>query len=261
MTWVLSIAIGCTVIAIVCLALVPVEEREIVHVAGDAPKRVDLKGTIAAVGAIPGLFALVFFTTFNNFLGGVFFALMDAYGLSLVSVQVWGLLWGFLSIGVILGGLFIAKRGLGPNPLRTLFRVNFAMWTVATFFTIQSSITLLAIGCFVWMFAFPFIEASEQTIFQKVVPGERLGRVIGFAHTVEQSASPITAFVIGPIAQFVFIPFMTTGRGVELIGAWYGVGMARGIALVFSAAGIVGFIVTTFARRSRAYRSLSAMYG
>ena len=31
---------------------------------------------------------------FNNFLGGVFMALMDAYGLSLVSVQAWGLLLG-----------------------------------------------------------------------------------------------------------------------------------------------------------------------
>ena len=28
-------------------------------------------------------------------------ALMDAYGLSLVSVQVWGLLWGVLSTFVI----------------------------------------------------------------------------------------------------------------------------------------------------------------
>ncbi len=34
--------------------------------------------------AVPGLFALILFATFNNFLGGVFMALLDAYGLSLV---------------------------------------------------------------------------------------------------------------------------------------------------------------------------------
>lgn len=260
MTWVLSIAIACTVIAIVFLALIPVEEREIVHAATGGPKQIDVKGTIRIVRTIDGLFALIFFTTFNNFLGGVFFALMDAYGLSLVSVKVWGVLWGFLSLGIILGGLFIARLGLGQNPLRTLFRINFAMWVVSIFFTVQSSIALLAAGMFIWMFAFPFIEASEQTIFQKVVPPERLGRVIGFAHTIEQSASPISAFFIGPIAQFVFIPFMTTGRGVDLIGAWYGIGMARGIALVFSAAGVIGFIVTSIARRSKAYRLLSSRY-
>ena len=155
---------------------------------------------------MPGLFALIFFTTFNNFLGGVFMALMDAYGLSLVSVQAWGTLWGFLSLSFILGGLYIAKKGLGADPLRILFRNNIITWTVCIFFTIQPSITLLAVGTFIWMFFVPFIEAIEQTIFQKVVPPERLGRVFGFAHSIEQAASPVTAFLIGPIAHFTFIP-------------------------------------------------------
>jgi MFS transporter, DHA3 family, multidrug efflux protein len=258
--WVIVIAIGMTLVAIVMLLLTPIDEREIVHLTDTGTKNVDVKGTIAAVRAIPALFALIFFTTFNNFLGGVFMALMDAYGLSLVSVQVWGFLWGFLSLGFILGGLFIARRGLGTNPLRTLFRINFAVWTVCIFFTIQPSILLLVIGTSIWMFLFPFVEAVEQTIFQKVVPPERLGRVIGFAHSIEQSASPMTAFLIGPIAQFVFIPFMTTGRGVELIGEWFGTGMGRGIALVFTATGIVGLITTAMARRSRAYKVLSSRY-
>ena len=60
-----------------------------------AQKRtVDLRGTIRVVGEVPGLTALILFSAFNNFLGGVFMALIDAYGLSLVSVQAWGLLWG-----------------------------------------------------------------------------------------------------------------------------------------------------------------------
>jgi MFS transporter, DHA3 family, multidrug efflux protein len=261
MKWVLGIAIAATLIAIVMLAFTRVEEREIVHLdEGGGAKNVDLKGTVAAVRAIPGLFPLIFFTTFNNFLGGVFMALMDAYGLTLISVQVWGFLWGFLSLGFILGGLFISRRGLGLNPLRTLFRVNFAVWTVCIFFTVQPSIVLLSIGTFIWMFLFPFIEAVEQTILQKVVPPERLGRVIGFAHSIESSASPLTAFLIGPIAQFVFIPFMTTGAGVEWIGGWFGTGMGRGIALVFTAAGIAGLTMSALARRSRAYRLLASRY-
>jgi len=260
MKLVLLIAIAATIMAIILLALIPVGEERPAASAETGKKKLDLRGTIQAVRSIPGLFALIFFTTFNNLLGGVFMSLMDAYGLSLVSVQVWGFLWGLVSLGMILGGLYIHRRGLGSNPLRALFRVNTAIWTVCIVFTIQPSIVLLMIGVFIWMFAFPFIEAIEQTIFQKVVPPERLGRVFGFAHSVEQSASPITAFVIGPIAQFVFIPFMTTGRGVELIGDWFGTGTGRGIALVFSAAGLIGLIVTTLARYSKAYRVLSARY-
>ena len=262
MAFVLVSAMAATVVAIVLLVLVPIPEREIIHVEG-APaeaKRVDVRGTIRAVGAVPGLFALIFFTTFNNFLGGVFMALMDAYGLSLVSVQAWGTLWGFLSLSFILGGLYIAKKGLGQDPLRILFRNNIITWTVCIFFTIQPSIVLLAVGTFIWMFFVPFIEAIEQTIFQKVVPPERLGRVFGFAHSIEQAASPVTAFLIGPIAHFTFIPFMTTGAGVHLIGDWFGTGVGRGIALVFSAAGIVGLAVTLVAMRSRAYQLLAERY-
>ncbi|HEX6095133.1 MAG TPA: MFS transporter [Thermoanaerobaculia bacterium] len=261
MRLVLLIAIAATVLAIVALSLIPVHENRPEPSAEHPQKKeIDLRGTIRVVRNIPGLFALIFFTTFNNFLGGVFFALMDAYGLSMVSVQVWGLLWGLLSLGMILGGLYIHRRGLGSDPLRALFRVNTIVWTVCIFFTIQPSIVLLAIGVFIWLFLFPFVEAIEQTIFQKVVPPERLGRVFGFAHSIEQSASPVTAFFIGPIAQFVFIPFMTTGRGVELIGSWFGTGVGRGIALVFTTAGAIGLLATTLARRSKAYRLLAQRY-
>ena len=75
----------------------------------------------------------------------------------------------------------------------------------------QPSIILLVIGNFVWMLLYPFAEACEQTLLQKVVPFEKQGRVFGFAQSVESAASPLTTFMIGPLAQFVFIPFMTTG--------------------------------------------------
>src|SRR5690606_32148854 len=120
-------------------------------------------GTIRIVGAVPGLFALIFFSAFNNLLGGVFMALMDAYGLSLMEVQQWGLLWALASCGFIVSGIVIAKTGLGANPLRTMLRVNLIVWSIAAVFTLQSSIVLLAVACVVWLFLNPFIEASEHT--------------------------------------------------------------------------------------------------
>lgn len=259
---VLTLAIGMTFLAIVYLLFIPIAEKKIIHTAGQpqAPKNVDIRGTINVIRAIPGLFALIFYATFNNFLGGVFMALMDAYGLSLVSVQVWGFMFGVLSLGFILGGLIIAKKGLGKNPLKTLLTVNVVTWTTCIFFTIQPSLVLLFIGMAVWMTLFPFIEASEQTVIQKVVPPERMGRVFGFSQSIEQAAAPLTAFLIGPITQFIFIPFMTTGSGVGLIGNWFGTGMGRGIALVFIVAGVVGLTVTILAFRSASYRLLSGRY-
>jgi DHA3 family multidrug efflux protein-like MFS transporter len=66
--------------------------------------------------------------------------------------------------------------------------------------------------------------------------------------------------VIGPIAQLVFIPFMTTGAGVDLLGAWFGTGTDRGLALLFTLAGFIGLAVTLLAMRSYSYRTLSANY-
>ncbi|MFY9201169.1 MAG: MFS transporter, partial [Methanosarcina flavescens] len=260
MSFVLLTAIIFTLFSTLMPWLIPVPENTTFNPIESNLRKMDIKGTIEASKAIPGLFALIFFTTFNNFLGGVFVALMDAYGLSLVTVQVWGLLYGFLSLGFILGGFYITKKGLGGNPVRNLFRINIILWTVCIFFAIQPSIVLLAVGVLIYMFFVPFVEAIEQTIFQKVVPKERLGRVFGFAYSIELAASPLTAFFIGPIAQFVFIPFMTTGRGVELIGSWFGVGAGRGIALVFILTGCIGLIVTLTVMRLRPYKLLAARY-
>lgn len=256
----LMLAIVFTAIAFVHLLTVRIDDPEPQSTVLGERKHVDLKGTIKVVGAVPGLFALIFFSTFNNFLGGVFMALMDAYGLSLMAVQEWGLLWAVASCSFIASGLMIARTGLGRNPLRTLLLVNVMVWAVASVFTIQSSVILLAVGCVIWLFLGPYAEAAEHTTMQKVVPYERQGRVFGFAQSVEQSAAPLTALLIGPITQFIAIPFMTTGAGARLIGGWYGVGPERGMALVFSVTGVLGVILTLIAFRSPQYRQLSASY-
>jgi MFS transporter, DHA3 family, multidrug efflux protein len=244
--------------SVVHLSLVSVPEPE--SHASDGRKKVDVRGTLALVRSIPGALALIIFAAFNNFLGGAFIALLDAYGLSLMSVQAWGLLWGVLSSGFIIGGLLVAKTGLSRNPVRVILLGNLVLWTVTCLFPLRSSIVLMAVGLYIYMLLVPYIEASEQTVLQKVVPYERQGRVFGFAQSVEQAASPLTAFLISPIAQFAFIPFMTTGAGAATIGEWFGTGIDRGIALVFVACGVLGMIMTGYALNSRFYRQLSERY-
>jgi MFS transporter, DHA3 family, multidrug efflux protein len=134
------------------------------------------------------------------------------------------------------------------------------MWTICIFFTIQASIVLLAVGMFIWLCLIPVVEAAEQTILQQTIAPERQGRVFGFAQSVEQAASPLTAFLISPIAQFVVIPFMTDGAGAERIGPWFGTGPERGLALIFVVTGVLGLLITLVALRSRPYRRLSTAY-
>jgi DHA3 family multidrug efflux protein-like MFS transporter len=63
---------------------------------------------------------------------------------------------------------------------------------------------------------------------------------------------------MAPLAETVFMPTMTDGRGAAWIGDWFGTGPERGIGLMFVLAGALGVAVTALARASRSYRRLAA---
>lgn len=257
MGWSLVITLVVTTAALVHLRTIRFAEPEPTPAEAGASK-VDVRAAVEAIREVPGLWLLVALAALNNLLGGVFMALMDAYGLELVSVQSWGFLWGGLSLVMIAGGLVVARKGLGRSPLRLILLGNLACWLVCSVFTVRSSIVLLAVGMAVWLALMPMIEAAEQTVLQRVIPFERQGRVFGFAQLVENAASPVTAIAVGPFAQEVMMPFMTDGAGADAIGSWYGTGSVRGLALMFSVAGLLGALVTGLAMLSRPYRRLRA---
>lgn len=254
-------AVLVTMVVVVHLATLRFGVKDIVYAKQkEGVGAVDIKGTLALLRETPGIIALILFTSFNNFLGGVFMALMDSYALSSMSVDKWGISLAVLSSGFIIGGAFIAKYGLGENPIRTLFQANAIAWTVAMLFTVPNIAIVFLIGIFLWMILGPVAEAAESTILQKVIPIERHGRTIGFAQTVEQMASPLTALLIGPLTHFFFIPFMTSGWGAQVIGPWFGTGEVRAMALVFTLTGVIGLIASFVMMHSRAAKNITREY-
>ncbi|GAA3597847.1 multidrug efflux MFS transporter Cmr [Klugiella xanthotipulae] len=259
MGWALAIAVALTAVTLVHLMFVRIPEEKPHAEDGHAPA-VDLRGSIAAIRSAPGLFALIIFSTFNNLIGGVYMALMDPYGLELFPVQLWGMVFGVAATGFIVGGLLIARFGLGRNPIRTMLLLVVFMGLLGSLFTIREWWWLYVAGIWVYMMIIPAVEASEQTVIQKVVPYRRQGRVFGFAQAFEAAAAPITAFLIAPIAEFGIIPYMKTDAGQASWGWLLGEGDARGIALVFFFAGLVMVLLALGAFLTRSYRLLSAEY-
>jgi len=260
MGWTVAIAVAATGVALIHLVFVPIPERGVAHVEGEAPKGFGFKGVIPAVMVVPGLLALILFSTFNNLVGGVFMALMDPYGLTLFSVEMWGIVLGVTSFGFIIGGALVAKFGLGRNPVRTMLLVNIGIALLGMTFAIREWWWLYGLGILVFMALMPIAEASEQTIVQRVVPFEKQGRVFGFAASVESAAAPVSAFLIGPIAQFWLIPYMQSPEGQDAWGWLLGEGEARGIALAFVGASLVLLLVVLLAFVSKPYRELSDAY-
>ena len=256
--WAYGIAVVLTAGTLIDLRAIHVEEAEPQPAEDGAPSHVDVRAALEAIRAVPGLTLLILLGAFNNLLGGVLMALLDAYGLSMVSVETWGILWGFITLAMIGGGLAVARWGLGSAPLRIIVIGNLVNWVVCSTFTLQPSMLTLVIGMGLWLGLIPVIEAAEQTVLQRSIPFELQGRVFGFAQLVENAAAPVTAVCIAPIAEVWFMPFMTDGRGADLIGSWFGTGPERGIALIFTLAGFLGVIVTALTWMSGSYRRLAA---
>jgi DHA3 family multidrug efflux protein-like MFS transporter len=56
------------------------------------------------------------------------------------------------------------------------------------------------------------------------------------------------------------MPFMTDGAGADAIGSWFGTGEERGLALLFTVAGILGIVNTLLVWRSRSFHRLQASW-
>ncbi|TLM83141.1 MFS transporter [Pseudarthrobacter sp. NamE5] len=259
MGWTVAVAVVLTALAFAHLLTLRMPEE--VRVAStDAHGGFDLRGSFAAVLAVTGLFALILFSTFNNFIGGVYMALMDPYGLEMFPVEVWGAVFALGSTGFIIGGALIGKFGLGANPLRSLLLAVVAMGFLGAVFTIREWAWLYVAGIWLYLILIPFVEAAEQTVIQQVVPLPRQGRVFGFAMAFESAAAPITAFLIAPIAQFWIIPYARSAEGSAQLAPLLGEGTSRGIALVFLIAGIIMVAAALLAFLTPVYRRVSASY-
>lgn len=252
------IATACTAIPLLHLHLLKISEPEIRR---DPERRaVDFGGGFRAVRAVPGLLALIVFTTFNNLASGVFMALLDPYGLTLFSVEAWGLLFGLSSTGFLVGGALVAARGLGANPIRTMLILVAVSGVLGAVFTIRDAPWLFVLGLWLFGILMPAIEAAEQTVIQRVVPFESQGRAFGFAMTFEAGTAPITSFAIAPVAALWIVPALETPQGQADWSWLLGTGDARGIALIFVATGLVTILLAGGAALTTSYRRLSRSY-
>ncbi|THV29475.1 MFS transporter [Glycomyces paridis] len=259
MGWTLLLGIGA--LALTLVHLVPLhfpEERPAPAEAGSP--WVDVRGGWLAVRAVPGLLALVLFTSLNNLFGGVAMAVMDPYGIDMFGVQGWGFWFAVASTGFIAGGAVVAKKGVGRNPIRTILLVVVALGAAGAVSTLREWGWLYILGVWLFMALIPAAEAAEQTVIQRVVPFERQGRVFGFAMTFEAAAAPVTALFVAPLAELWLIPYMRTAEGQSKWEWLLGTGDSRGIALVLLLGGLGCVALALVAMLSPQYRRLSDRY-
>ena len=89
------------------------------------------------------------------------------------------------------------------------------------------------------------------------MPNEAQGRAWGLIGLVSQLGFPVAYLVAGPLADLVFEPLMTVdGPLGSTVGQIIGTGAGRGIALIFSLAGVLMLISAVTISRSTSVAAL-----
>jgi DHA3 family macrolide efflux protein-like MFS transporter len=201
---------------------------------------------------------LVFMT--GNFITGIAFAVEAAMILARTgnNEMVFGTVSSAGAIGGLIGGLAMSAWG---GPKRRVHGV-LAGWALAgllgtTLFGLGQELVVWAIAAFLGTFMTPFIDGSNQAIWQAKVAPDVQGRVFSTRRLVAWFTTPLALLIAGPLADKVMEPAMAQGGAVaKIYTPLVGSGPGSGMAVIFIWAGIGAMLVGLGGYAFRAIRDV-----
>ncbi len=146
------------------------------------------------------------------------------------------------AVGGVLGGMVLSVWG---GPQRRIHGVLGGMILVSLLgqipLGISRTIFLWAFGAFMEAFILPFLNGSNQAIWQAKVPPDLQGRVFSVRRFIAQFSFPVGLALAGPLADQIFEPAMRpNGNLAEMFGWLVGTGAGAGMGLMFVIFGVLG---------------------
>jgi len=162
-----------------------------------------------------GLLALLAVFTAANFFMRPLYVLMPLFAkdVHLGGPEELALLFAMVQAGIIGASLIMSSwKGFGNNAHGValgIFIMYFGFSLCS--FAPQGLFPLLLLGVFLNGFGLPIANVSSQTIWQKIVPPEKLGRVYSVRLTIAQGSGPIAIILSGIFGElFGIIPVLIT---------------------------------------------------
>ncbi|MHB8106364.1 MAG: MFS transporter [Candidatus Cryosericum sp.] len=168
------------------------------------------------------------------------------------SSTVLGAVQSASAVGGLAGGAALTAWG---GPKRKVNGVLLGMVFTSLFGTVVlglgRSLLVWAVGGFMMMAVLPFLNGSNQAIWQSKIPPPLQGRVFSTRLMIAQVTAPIAMLASGPLADKVFGPAMMPAGRLALAFGWLtGTGKGAGISLMFvvfglagAMAGLVGYLI------------------
>ena len=187
----------------------------------------------------PGLLGLLVLFAFINFALGYFSVLMTPLVLSFSTADVLGAIFSVGGIGTLIGSVVMSTWGGSKRKIDGLLGSIFLFSVFLILMGFRADLVVIGIGAFGLFVLLPIAQASSQSIWQAKIAPDVQGRVFAIRGLIAQGITPLTYLTAGPLADYVFEPMMQpNGALASSVGAVIGVGVGRGIGLIFVVMGL-----------------------
>lgn len=206
----------------------------------------------------PGLLRLLIFITITYFTTGVLEVAFWPLVLTIASSKELGIVLSVGGCGMLLGSLAIGAWG---GPKRRIYGILNFVPLQGAFMLLggwQTTLNLLFLGIFGYLFAQPIVVSCNQAIWQSKVPLHLQGRIFALQQMLERSLSILAYLVTGPLVDNILEPLMAEDGILanSIIGRASGLGAGRGIALLLFLVGMLNILATIIAYRQPRLRRL-----
>ncbi len=198
--------------------------------------------------ARPSLLGLQLVFFFGNFLHGLGFTVLAPMILSRTgnNEMLLGFVQSAFGVGGVIGGVLLAAWG----GLKRRVHGVLAGWIISSLFGtvlmgLGQALPVWLAAAFFGAFAVPFINGSNQAIWQSKVAPDVQGRVFASRRLIAQITFPVATVLSGLLADRVFEPGLSSADGslAATFGPLVGVGPGAGMSLMFIIAGFLTLIV------------------
>jgi MFS family permease len=200
------------------------------------------------------LLGIQFTFTISNFFGSMAMILVAPMILARTGNNslMLGTVQSAMGVGGVVGGLAMSLWG-GPKPRIHGVLAGFILFGIFgnALMGIGQTMQVWVAAGFIGLLILPFINGSNQSIWQAKVAPDLQGRVFATRRLIAQIAGPIGLLLAGPLADRVFEPAMQAGGALADRWGWLvGVGPGAGMGLLIvvtgllaALAGVVGYVI------------------
>lgn len=200
------------------------------------------------IRARPGLFGLLLFFAVSNFATGIVQVLFTPLVLSFTTASVLGLLLSIGGLGFLAGSLTMSIWGGPKRRVYGILGSSLLMGGVLFAAGFPPRAWILGAAAFLFFISLPITNSCSQAIWQSKTAPDVQGRVFAVRRMIAWASLPLAYLVAGPLADQVFEPLLAEGGLLASnVGQVIGVGVGRGIGLLYILLGLMILLATLIA--------------